>query len=46
MLAILSGLVGLAITAALSGNQIIRFWTALFALGLGWNLAFIGRLLC
>jgi len=35
-------LLGVAITSALSGNQIIHFWTALFALGLGWNFAFIG----
>lgn len=35
-------LLGFAIFAALSGNQIYHFWTALFALGLGWNFAFIG----
>ena len=35
-------LLGFAIVAALSGNQIYHFWTALFALGLGWNFAFIG----
>ncbi|MBT3396274.1 MAG: MFS transporter [Alphaproteobacteria bacterium] len=35
-------LLGLAITAALSGDQIIHFWVALFTLGLGWNFAFIG----
>jgi len=35
-------LLGVAITVALSGNQIIHFWMALFTLGLGWNFAFIG----
>lgn len=31
-----------AVIAALSGTQIIHFWLALFALGLGWNFTFIG----
>jgi MFS family permease len=35
-------LLGVAIAVALSGDKIIHFWTALFALGLGWNFAFIG----
>ena len=31
-----------AIAAALAGETVRHFWTALFALGLGWNFTFIG----
>ena len=31
-----------AVVAALSGTEILHFWLALFALGLGWNFSFIG----
>ena len=32
----------MSIVAALSGTEIIHFWLALFALGLGWNFTFVG----
>ncbi len=35
-------MLGAAVTAALSGTQIVHFWLALFALGLGWNFTFVG----
>jgi predicted MFS family arabinose efflux permease len=35
-------MLGASVTAALSGTQIVHFWLALFALGLGWNFTWVG----
>ena len=31
-----------AVAIALSGTEIVHFWLALFALGLGWNFTYVG----
>ncbi len=31
-----------SILAALSGTQLVNFWTALFVLGVGWNFMYVG----
>ena len=35
-------LLAVAIISALSGTDLVHYWLALFALGLGWNFTFIG----
>ncbi len=35
-------MLGAAVVFALSGTEIVHFWLALFALGLGWNFTYVG----